>query len=199
VEAPLLRDLPRHRTVDYDEERAVVTTMGGFTLRKVFYTVPSSFIGQRLRIRLHDDRLECYLGTSHVLTLPRGRAVNGVRQHVIDYRHVIHSLRRKPQALANLTYRDKLFPRDAYRATWEALAANLDQRTACKTMVGLLWLAHDRACEAELAGILQQILDGGDLPDLTVLEQRFQPAEASVPHVTVRMPDAATYDALLPA
>ena len=32
---------------------------GGFTLRKVFYTVPSRLIGHRLRVRLYDDRLDC--------------------------------------------------------------------------------------------------------------------------------------------
>jgi hypothetical protein len=31
------------------------------------------------------------------------------------YRHVIHSLRRKPVALLNLVYREQLFPRRVYR------------------------------------------------------------------------------------
>jgi hypothetical protein len=31
--------------------------------------------------------------------------------HVVDYRHVIHALRKKPMALNNLVYRDQLFPR----------------------------------------------------------------------------------------
>jgi hypothetical protein len=34
--------------------------------------------------------------------------------HVVDYRHVIHALRKKPMALLNLVYRDQLFPRPAY-------------------------------------------------------------------------------------
>ncbi len=32
-----------------------VTSSGGFTLRKVFYTVPSRLIGHRLRVRLYDE------------------------------------------------------------------------------------------------------------------------------------------------
>ena len=48
----------------------------------------------------------------------RGRTV-----HVVDYRHVIHALRRKPHALLNLVYRDQLFPRAAFRNTWDALIA----------------------------------------------------------------------------
>lgn len=48
-------------------------------------------------------------------------------------------------------YRDDLFPRAAYRRTWHALLAATDPQLACHTMMGLLWLAHERACEADLA------------------------------------------------
>jgi hypothetical protein len=41
--------------------------------------------------------------------------------HVVDYRHVIRSLRRKPMALANLVYRDQFFPRAADRRVFEVL------------------------------------------------------------------------------
>jgi hypothetical protein len=89
-----------------------VTRSGGFLLRRMFYTVPSRLIGHRLRVRLYDDRLECFLASALVLTLPRGRRPRGqVDQrcgYVVDYRHVIHALRRKPQALLNLVYRDQL-------------------------------------------------------------------------------------------
>jgi hypothetical protein len=148
LERAHLRPLPPRRTTDYDEATVIVTASSGFVLRKVFYTVPSRLIGYRLRIRLYDDRLECFLGQSHVLSLRRGRSWGGGRQaHVIDYRHVIHSLRRKPMALLNLVYRDALFPRPAYRLAWERLLAAGDARSACKTMVGLLALAHERNCE----------------------------------------------------
>ena len=55
---PLLQPLPPERTCDYEETLVYVTSSGGFTLRKVFYTVPSRLIGHRLRVRLYDDRLE---------------------------------------------------------------------------------------------------------------------------------------------
>lgn len=120
IERPQLRALPARRTSDHDEAVVTVTRSGGFLLRKVFYTVPSRLIGHRLRVRLHDDRIECFLGSTLTVTLPRGRvpaarAARGLGTHVVDYRHVIHALRRKPAALLNLTYRNKLFPRDAYR------------------------------------------------------------------------------------
>ena len=84
-----------------------VTSSSGFTLRKVFYSVPSRLVGQRLRVRLYDDRLDLFLGATLLMTLPRGRSgANGKHGHVVDYRHVIHSLRKKPMALLGLVYRD---------------------------------------------------------------------------------------------
>ena len=92
------------------------------------------------------------------MTLPRGRAhASGKHDQVVDYRHVIHSLRRKPMALLNLVYRDQLFPRQAYRRTFEALLEQLPDKQACRIMVDLLALAHDRGCEAELADRLAAI------------------------------------------
>jgi hypothetical protein len=60
----------------------------------------------------------------------------------VDYRHVIHALRRKPVALLNLVYREQLFPRRVYRRAFEALLAGDGEKQACRTTVGLLALAH---------------------------------------------------------
>jgi hypothetical protein len=199
LERAALGPLPPRRTTDYDEASVLVTSSSGFVLRKVFYTVPSRLIGYRLKLRIHDDRLECFLGQRHVLTLPRGCPPgDGRRTQVVDYRHVIHSLRRKPMALLNLVYRDALFPRPAYRTAWERLLTAGDARAACRTMVGLLALAHDRGCEAELAAALEDQLSEGGLPDLAALHQRFAPATVGrAPEVTVTLPLLASYDALL--
>jgi hypothetical protein len=203
VERAQLKKLPARRTGDHEEELVTVTRSSGFLLRKVFYTVPSRLIGHRLRVRLYDDRLECLLGGTLVLTLPRGRRPGGAQHgrtaHIVDYRHVIHALRQKPMALLNLVYRDQLFPQTAFRRTWEALIAAQPPRHACRVMVGLLALAHDRACEAELAATLDGILDAAAMPDLAALQQRFMPSTTSVPVVTVSLPAAIAYDALLGA
>ena len=193
-----LRLLPDRRTSDYEETIVTVTSTSSFTLRKVFYTVPSRLIGHRLRVRLHDDRLELFIGGTHLMTLPRGRAAsNGKHGHVVDYRHVIHSLRRKPMALLGMVYRDQLFPRDAYRRAFDRLIERLPERVACRTMVELLALAHDRACEAELADILAADLAADRLPDMAVLRRRFAPDPAALPDVVVELVPLTAYDALL--
>ena len=198
AERAALQPLPATRTCDYEETLVYVTSAGGFTLRKVFYTVPSRLIGHRLRVRLYDDRLELLLGGTALMTLERGRSgANGRHGHVIDYRHVIHALRRKPMALLNLVYRDRLFPREAYRLTFDRLCEQLPPRAACKTMVELLSLAHERTCEAQLADVLAQHLSEQQLPDLKALWARFTPDSARLPQVCVQLASLSDYEALV--
>ena len=204
LEQPSLRPLPAMRTTDFEQALVTVTRSSAFVLRRVFYTVPSRLIGHRLRVRLYDDRLDCFLGSSLVLTLQRGRIASdrvarGQRGHVIDYRHIIHALRRKPQALLNLVYRDQLFPRTAYRRTWDRLIESGPPRSACRTMVALLTLAHECTCEAELAAALDECLAAGILPDPIALKDRFARAAAAAPEVIVTLPSLETYDALYAA
>ena len=200
VERGVLRPLPRLRTQDFEEMLVRVTSSGGFTLRKVFYTVPSRLIGHRLRVRLYDDRLELFIGGTALMTVARGRSQSGGKHgHVVNYHHVIHALRRKPMALLNLVYRDQLFPRDAYRRTFEVLLTALGERPACRRMVDLLALAHDRGCEGALAERLAVLLDAGQLPDLAELRKHFSPDPATVPHIVVPLGSLAAYEALVPA
>ena len=108
---------------------------------------------------------------------------SGKHGHVVDYHHVIHALRKKPMALVNLVYRDQLFPRRAYARAFEALLARESEKQACRTMVGFLALAHDRACEAELADAIDADLEAGVLPDLVGLRERFTPDQTAIPDV----------------
>jgi hypothetical protein len=199
LERAELKTLPPLRTTDHDEAIVRVTSGSGFILRRVFYTVPSRLIGYRLNLRIYDNRVECFVGQSLVLTLQRRRAPSdGPRIQVVDYRHIIHSLRCKPMALLHLVYRDALFPRPAYRAAWERLIEARSARVACKTMVELLALAHERGCEADLAVALTEQLQDGGVPELAPLRARFAPIATRLPTIAVVLPSIASYDALLP-
>ena len=200
AERATLQPLPARRTSDGEETTVTVTSSGGFILRRVFYTVPSRLIGHRLRVRLHDDRLDLFLGATHLMTLPRGRGYGEDRRsHVVDYRHVIHALRRKPMALPGLVYRDQLFPRDAYRRLYEAAMAALPEKLACRLTVDSLALAHERGCEAELATVIADLLDVGALPDMAQLRARFSPDPNTLPDITVPITPLSDYNALLGA
>jgi len=175
-----------------------VTSSGGFLLRKVFYTVPSRLIGHQLRVRIYDDRLDLFLGSSFLQSLPRARASrHGPHQHVVNYHHVIHSLRKKPMALMGLVYRDQLFPRQAFRNMFAVMLERTTERVACRMAVDLLALAHDRGCEAELAAQLEEDLRQKRLPDIKALTALFAPSPDSLPGVEVQLADLSAYDQLL--
>jgi hypothetical protein len=198
IERAELQALPDRRSSDYEEVSVRVTSSGGFTLRKVFYTVPSRLMGHRLRVRLYDDRLDIFIGGTHLMALPRGRAhPSGKHDQVVNYRHVIHSLRRKPMALLNLVYRDQLFPRQAYRQTFDALLEQLSERQARRIMVELLAMAHERGCESELADQLAVCLQHKQLPEIAALRMRFAPDPARLPNVVVQLAPLDSYEELL--
>ncbi len=194
IERESLLALPRQRQPEGEDEIVYVTSSGGFTLRRVFYTVPSRLIGHRLRARLFKEHIELFLGGTSLMTLPR---VRGPVQHVVNYRHVIHSLRQKPGALPRLSYRDQLFPRDAYRNLYNAAMERLPERDACRLTVELLSLAHERNVEAALAHAIQGELDAGTVPTIDAMRTRFAPNPAFVPHVSVNLGKLVDYDRLI--
>ncbi|MCV0404875.1 MAG: hypothetical protein K5872_01465 [Rhizobiaceae bacterium] len=99
----------------------------------------------------------------------------------------------------NLVYRDQLFPREAYRRTFDMLMDRLPERQECRTMVELLALAHERGCESELADQLDASLEARRLPDMAVLRRRFAPDRSRLPNVVVRLASLNAYEALIGA
>jgi hypothetical protein len=199
TELGALRPLPPRRTTDFTEIVTRVTRTGGFLVHSVFYSAPSRLIGQRLRVHVYDDRIEAWVGGSLVVAHPRRRGRgDGRRVHQIDYRHMLPTLRRKPQALAGSLFRDSLFPREEYSRAWRVLSEALPQRQACRRMVDLLCLAHDEVCEAELARLIDRDLATGTLPDAAQLKQSLDRRPAEPPgDIPVVLTNLASFDTLL--
>lgn len=198
-ERAMLRPLPARRSSDYEEVDVRVTKFGTMTIKKVLYTAPSRLVGHRLKVRVYSDRLECWLGHVCVLELGRGQpAAAGARARVVDYRHLLPALKRKPGALARSVLRDDLFPRTEYRQMWAQLRDRLPEASACRLMVGLLDIAAD-GCEAALAQRLARLLSTDELPDLERLKHELAPRPALYPVVSVVLPELAGYDRLLEA
>jgi hypothetical protein len=194
VERAALRSLPLRRTADYEEVQARMSKFGTFSVRGVLYSAPSRLIGHPLTVRLYLDQVDVFVGGMKMLTLPRARP--GQRR-VIDYRHLLPALKRKPGAFARWRLRDAMFPRTEYRRAWERLSQELPERQACRVMVGLLDLALRGACEAALAQRLGQLLDAGVLPELALLDAEFAPRQSSSPEVSVQLPALTSFDVLL--
>ncbi len=193
-----LESLPLQRTVDYTELVVRVSTSSTINVKRVLYTVPSRLKGESLRIHIYDNRLDVYLGATHTITLARKFASNHNRRaRQVDYRHVIASLERKPQAFRYSQLRDDLLPDEIYKTVWAWLDREMQPRKACKTMVGILALAHRADCEKQLGDYLQAMMSRQLTPSLYELQQKFDKREQSVPRVKVKQPPADSYDVLL--
>ena len=82
AERALLQDLPAMRAADYEETSVLVTSSSGFTLKRVFYTVPSRLhgiglndanpVGQALRMAaMAARRSQTFIGAKHRARLAR--------------------------------------------------------------------------------------------------------------------------------
>jgi hypothetical protein len=196
LELARMKPLPKFRTTDFSLATVTVTRTSTIAVRDVLYTVPSRLIGSRLKVHIYDGRLVCFLGSTAVLTLTRRRRSAQGPAHVVDYRHIIGSLVRKPQAFRRSVLREGMFPREVFRRAWEALDAGLDPRRACRVYVGLLHLAATHACEAALAAHLDAVLAAGGLPDIEAARAAVAPPPSTLPQITIRQPDLSVYDSL---
>jgi hypothetical protein len=193
-----LQPLPLQRTADYTEQVARVSTSSTIQVKRVLYTVPSRLIGESLRVHIYDNRLEIHLGAIHTVTLARIFASDhNHRARRVDYRHVVASLERKPQAFRYSQLRDDLLPNELYKSLWGWLDLEMAPRKACKTMVGILALAARTDCEDQLGDYLQTMMARRTVPNLLDLQHKFDKKRKNIPDIAVQQPLAASYNVLL--
>jgi len=175
---------------------ARVTTSSTIAIKHIIYTVPSKLIGMMLKVHLYDDRLECYVGGDHVITLKRLRGERKWQRN-IDYRHIIGTLVRKPQAFRNYIYRDALFPTFAFRQAWEYLERELDSRQACREYVKILNEAARPNGENRVNEYLEECLTKGSLPKSDEVIALFRTTLQQAPLLKGCIAELSDYDALL--
>jgi len=74
-ELAYLKQLPEHRTTDFQERSVIVTSSGTINVCERIYSVPSGLIGITLKVHLFDDRLECFVGGTLVKTMSGIRGI----------------------------------------------------------------------------------------------------------------------------
>ncbi len=194
-ERTTLIPLPPVRAVDYDEIVCPVSSTCTINVKRVTYTVPSRLIGESLRVRIYERHLELFLGNNKTCELQRTFTKGGnSRGRNIDFRHVIESLVKKPQAFRHCVLRDDLLPNDQFRAIWKRVDAEMEAHFACKFIVNVLYIAAKGDCVQALGDWL---LEQEQLPPLHHIRQRFYPTPPSHDQVSGKQHDLIAYDALL--
>lgn len=123
---------------DYTETMVRVNNNSTIRVCKRVYSVPSKLIGSRLRARIHETKILLLDGLVVLAELPfRG----GDRGAVIDFRHIITWLVRKPGAFAEYRWREALFPTLVWRMAYDHLCREHDLHTADVCYLEILQLA----------------------------------------------------------
>jgi hypothetical protein len=192
-----LKALPGRRTNDFVEQYARVSSSSTIAVKRVTYTVPSRLIGADLLVHIFDDHLQLFYGHEPTLRLKRLRTSGTHRLRSVDYRHVIHSLAKKPNAFKCSLIRDDLVPLGDFRLIWHKLIANGVTDDSCYYMVNLLLIAKNYDCEQALGRYVLGGLDSGVQHSIEACRTFFKPATITVPAVLTQQHDIKGYDCLM--
>jgi hypothetical protein len=173
-ELALMRELPPTMLPDYQEYEVRVGWQSTIRLKEMAYSVPSRLIGQKLRARMSETTIEVYVGRELICTLPRRHGRAGA---VIDFRHVITDLVRKPGAFARWRYRESLFPAVIFRKAYDRFVEDLGERRGERDYLHLLKLAADTS-QGEVEQTLEKLQESGAVFNLDVI-RRAMPAHGS--------------------
>ena len=113
-----MRELAVDRLPEFTEEDVVVNDWSTIRIKHCSYSVPSRLIGERVKVRVFEDRIVVLYAGKVELDCERLR---GKRRHRVDYRHVIWSLVRKPGGFARYVYREEMFPSITFRRAYDAI------------------------------------------------------------------------------
>ena len=152
-----MRELPPVRLCEFSEEDCRVGCHSTVRVRHAVYSVPARYIGERLRARVYEQRVELYRGRERVLEVPRSVG----RKPRIDYRHVIESLLRKPGAFARYRYREELFPNLTYRRALDRLVEDHGAREGELEYLRLLKLTAELGGASTLDSLLSEYMSQG--------------------------------------
>jgi len=188
-----MRPLRAGRLAEYREYEPVVSSHSLIRVKKHTYSVPSRLIGHTLRVELHEAELKVYLARDFLFCLPRLR---GDRGALVDFRHVIGPLLRKPGAFIHYRHREALYPSTVYRAAHDRLVADHGERPGVIEYLHLLKLAAEETVEKVEAVLREQLTGPGKWRAVQVREQ-LSPAARKVIELAGLTPCLKAYDALL--
>jgi transposase InsO family protein len=189
-----MRELNVAKLPEYVEEVAQVSEWSTIRVKHCAYSVPSRLIGEVLRVRVYESRIEAFYGEALQLSCER---LLGRNQKRIDYRHVIWSLIRKPGAFARYVYREEMFPSPIFRQAYDAIQT---PHRGTKGDVEYLRILHLAAStmEADVESALMRLIDTGmAITSDAVKVLVANDARPTIPMMAAPVVDLASYNSLL--
>jgi Mu transposase, C-terminal domain len=191
-----MRPLDVSRLPEFTEEDVRVSEWSTIRIKHCAYSVPSRLIGEWVRVRIYEDKLEVYYQTKTTPELACER-LRGRNLHRIDYRHVIWSLVRKPGGFARYVYREEMFPSIVFRRSYDAIQTPHHGVQGDVEYLRILHLAAS-TLEADVEAALELLLSEGRTVTSDAVKAILgasRPPE--IPTLEAPRVDLTTYDALL--
>lgn len=193
-ELAVMRLVDVKKLPEFSEEEVRVSDWSTIRVKKRSYSVPSRLIGESVRVRVYDDRIEAFYADDLQLCCERLR---GDRYHRIDYRHVIWSLVRKPAGFERYVYREEMFPSVTFRRAYDAIQSPHRGTKGDLEYLRILHLAAS-TLEADVEAALELLLANGSAINsdgVKALVQQKSPA--LIPELPAPEVDLTAYDGLL--
>jgi hypothetical protein len=188
-----LRPLPPAPVPEYTTYRTKVRKWSTIRVANRTYTVPARLKGMEVEVRLYVDHVQVYYKGRLVERMDR---VRGSGEAQVNYRHIIHSLVRKPGAFARYRFREHLFPTETFKLAHNALREWRGERADVE-YVRILHLAAT-TMESDVDRTLALLLAAGKPFDYPMVRELVAPPSPQVPRLdSLSAPDLKVYDALL--
>lgn len=195
LERPHLLPLPPARIPDYTETEVKVSRFSIIRAARNGYSVPSRLIGHEVTVRLYPEQVVVLYAGKEQLRCER---LHGQDQVRVNYRHIIHSLVRKPGAFARYRWREELFPSLVFRRAYDALAERRGERADAAYLKILELAAKTMQCDVEAA--LELLLEQArpfDFREVQSLVEARLPETWAAHALSPLTPFLSAYDELL--
>jgi transposase len=190
-ERPELIELPDGKWYSATKYPVKVHPDSTIRVEGAVYSVPSRTIGYTLSAYVYPDKVELMFGDIDIAIMDRIKK----GEAKIDFKHIIHSLRKKPGAFENYKYKEHMYPNISFRKTYDMLRNRYTNESANKYYIELLYLAKMYSVP-EVTAALEKLLKNKVVPKSHLVTPHLI-QEVKVPDVHVDIPDLEEYNQLL--
>ena len=154
------------------------------------YSVQSQLISYHLKAYVYSEYIELFFNLEKIATIAKTK-----EKHKIDYRHIIDSLVKKPNAFANYQYKNDLFPSLIFRKTYDSLK-DTNPNEADKNYLKILQLAKCYG-EQKIIEAIKECQQAGFTLIAKNVSEFLKPEQIVVPETFVLAPNLNDYNQLL--
>ena len=197
IEQQYLQKIPANKCVDFEIKSVKVSSHSMINVKHMYYSVPGRLVGYTVTLHIYQKIIVGYIGSNHAFSLERKYIGECSNRYIVDYKHVIHALVKKPKAFRSCKYRDSLLPSYDFKQIWLHLEQSCGIDTATRIILRLLKLSYDHNCETRLTKLCLKLIGENKHINIECLESQFNTSNPILPIINWKQHSLKGYDNLL--